>query len=66
MNREIEYIETAEGEIYVQSRRVNYLSEWGRKIIIDKHFKDAGAVFIASADRWQELTQTFQVRKKII
>ena len=66
MNREIEYIETAEGEIYVQSRRVNYLSEWGRKIIIDKHFKDAGVVFIASADRWQELTQTFQVRKKII
>ena len=66
MNREIEYIETPDGEIYVQSRRVNYLSEWGRKIILEKHFKDTGSVFIASSDRWEELAQTFTVKKKII
>ena len=65
-SREIEYIETPDGEIYVQSRRVNFLSEWGRKIILEKHFKDTGAVFIASSDRWQQLTQTFPVKKKII
>ena len=65
-SREIEYIETPDGEIYVQSRRVNFLSEWGRKIILEKHFKDTGAVFIASSDRWQQLAQTFPVKKKII
>ena len=65
-NKEIEYIETTEGEIYIQSRRVNYLSEWGRKIILEKHFKDTGAVFIASSDRWEELAQTLPVKKKII
>ena len=66
MSREIEYIETPDGEIYVQSRGVNYLSEWGRKLILEKHFKDIGAVFITSSDRWQQLTQTFQVKRKII
>lgn len=66
MSREIEYIETPDGEIYVQSRRVNYLSEWARKLILEKHFKNIGAVFITSNDRWQELAQSLPVKKKII
>ena len=65
-NKEIEYIETPEGEIYIQSRRVNYLSEWARKIIIEKAFTDIKQVFIASSTRWEQLAETLPVKKKII
>lgn len=65
-NKEIEYMETPEGDIYVQSRRVNYLSEWARKIIIEKAFADKRQVFIASSTRWAVLAQTLPVKKKII
>lgn len=65
-NKEIEYMETPEGDIYVQSRRVNYLSEWARKIIIEKAFADKRQVFITSSTRWAVLAQTLPVKKKII
>ena len=65
-SKEIEYMETPEGDIYIQSRRVNYLSEWARKIIIEKAFTDKRQVFIASSTRWAVLTQTLPVKKKII
>lgn len=65
-SKEIDYIETPEGEIYIQSKRVNYLSQWARKLIIEKAFEDKRQVFLTSIDRWQELAQTFPVKKKII
>ena len=66
MSREIEYIETIDGEIYIRSNGANYLSVWGRKLIIEEHFKGVGKVFVTSHDRWQDLTQSFPVKKKII